>query len=106
MEAVTDCDLYPELEPLMMPYATLVRLLKGKEVTVTYVKKLGEIRELTGYLGELDSRSSGNLVYFHELIDHQQDPATQVKCLMIERIGTIEHFEDGVTTVYNVMEAL
>jgi hypothetical protein len=98
-------DLSPELEPLVVPYVTLVRILKGKEVTVTYRKMNGDIRELTGYLGEFDTRSSGNLVYFHELIDHQQDPASQVKCLSVERIGTIEHVEDGVMTVYNVMEA-
>jgi hypothetical protein len=102
---LTDPDLYPELEPLMMPYATLVRLLKEKEVTVTYHKKDGEIRELTGHLGQLDGRTNDTLVFFHELVNAPGGSATQVKCLTMDRIRRVVHYDQGLTTTYEVMEA-
>jgi hypothetical protein len=92
-------------EPLTMPYATLVRILDKKKVTVVYRKKNGDLRELTGFLGQLDSRTSGNLVYFHELVI-ATGSSCQVKCLTITNIQSVEHFEDGVMTLYRVLEAL
>jgi hypothetical protein len=100
-------------EPLTMPYATLVRILKEKQVTVVYRKINGDLRELTGFLGEKDKRShSGKLVYFHELIDRPVAVVgaanTAVKCLMVDRIHSVEHVRTDTNqlTLYNVMEAL
>ena len=97
-------DPNPDAEPLPMPYSTLVRILEGKEVTVTYRKVNRDIRELTGFLGHLKGLSDGNLVYFHELIGGT--PPTACKCLIIDRILSVDHYNDGVHTSYTVLEAL
>jgi hypothetical protein len=98
-------DLYPELMPLVMPYATLMRILGKKEVVVTYRKKNGSLRELTGHLGQSDGRAAcDNLVYFHELVAGTGS-ATQVKCLLVDHILSVVKYEDGIHTAYAVMEA-
>ena len=106
---IEEKDLYPELEPLVMPYSTLMRVLDGKQVTMTYHKMNGEMRELTGKLGRSDGRAiGGNLVYFHELNPTNVLPnATSCKVLAVNRIMSVDHYdEDGSKTIYTVQEAL
>jgi hypothetical protein len=107
-------DLYPELEPLIMPYETLMRILGKKEVVVTYRKKNGDLRELTGHLGRSDACAvPGNLAYFHEIVAGQEmskmsklyKPKTDVKCLLVRQIKSVVLYEDGQRTVYGVLEA-
>jgi hypothetical protein len=107
-------DLHHEDEPLVMPYLTLMRILGKKEVIVTYRKLNGDIRELTGHLGQSDARAaSGKLVYFHDIVAGQEmsrisklyKPKTVVQCLMLDHILSIVLYEDGIRTVYHVLEA-
>jgi len=109
-------DLYPELgnaEPIRLPYLTLARILVKKVVNVTYRKKNGDLRELTGFLGTNDLRHvDSKLHYFHELDDDGVDSEvgglakTNCKCLMIDRIIHVTHFDadSGIQTIYEVEE--
>ena len=100
--------------PIRLPYLTLARILNKKAVTVTYRKKNGDIRELTGFLGTNDLRHvDSKLHYFHELDDDGVDSdvsgafcKTSCKCLMVDRMISVVHYDadTGVQTMYEVEE--
>ena len=107
-------DAQPEDDtPIRLPYLMLARILKQMVVTVTYRKKNGDIRELTGFLGTNDLRHvDSQLHYFHELDENGVDgeigglAKTSCKCLMIDRMINVTRYDEksGVQTMYEVEE--
>jgi hypothetical protein len=79
-------------KPVVLDYDDLIAVIQDK-VRVTYHKKNGELRELTGFLG-LPHALRPDLVYFVEREYDSDEP--EVKCLIQKNIESVYQLETGL----------
>jgi hypothetical protein len=80
-----ECQSKAPKGPVKMYYGDLLEHLDSTRVEVSYFKKNGDYRPMTGFLG-VPHESNSSLVYF---IEKDADEPARVKCLFKKNIASI-----------------